>query len=114
MMKKFLKISFTVALCLVAVLAVGITATIGWRPFIGPRSRPLTNLGCERTPESWRRGKYIVENLAVCVNCHSPHDWTKHDNPIPPGMEGAGGDFSILKGLPGHVVAPNLTPDMET
>jgi hypothetical protein len=29
-------------------------------------------------------------------------------------MEGAGEDFSILKGLPGHVVAPNLTPDMET
>src|SRR4029077_839131 len=50
----------------------------------------------------------------ACVDCHSPHDWTKHDNPIPPGMEGAGGDFSILKGLPGHVVAPNLTPDMET
>ena len=114
MMKKFLKISFTVALCLVAVLAVGITATIGWRPFIGPRSRPLTNRVFERTPERWARGKYIVENLAACVDCHSPHDWTKHDNPIPPGMEGAGGDFSILKGLPGHVVAPNLTPDMET
>jgi hypothetical protein len=29
-------------------------------------------------------------------------------------MEGAGQDFSLLKGLPGHVVAPNLTPDAET
>ena len=29
-------------------------------------------------------------------------------------MEGAGEDMSILKGLPGRVVAPNLTPDAET
>ena len=29
-------------------------------------------------------------------------------------MEGAGEDFSVMKGLPGHVVAPNLTPDPET
>jgi len=114
MMKKVLKISLVIVLCLVAVLAVGITATIGWRPFIGPRSRPLTDRVFERTPERWSRGKYIVENLAACVDCHSPHDWTKHDNPIPSGMEGAGEDFSMLQGLPGHIVAPNLTPDMET
>jgi hypothetical protein len=29
-------------------------------------------------------------------------------------MEGAGEDFLMLKGLPGHVVAHNLTPDAET
>lgn len=113
-MKKSLKIFLVIVLCLVAVIAVGITATIGWRPFIGPRMRPLTNRVFERTPVHWARGKYIFENLAACVDCHSPHDWTKHDNPILPGMEGAGGDFSIMKDLPGHVVAPNLTPDMET
>ena len=113
-MKRFFKISLTVVLCLVILLAVGITATIGWRPFIGPRARPLTNRVFQRTPERWSRGKYIVENLAACADCHSPHDWTKHDAPIPPGMEGAGQDFAILKGLPGHVVAPNLTPDEAT
>jgi mono/diheme cytochrome c family protein len=112
--KRFLKISLVIVLCLVVGLAVGITATIGWRPFIGPRSRPLTNRVFERTPERWARGKYLVENEAACVDCHSPHDWTKHDSPIPEGMEGAGEDFSILQGLPGHVVAPNLTPDKET
>src|SRR5258708_2880514 len=113
-MKRFMKISFVIVLCLVALLAVGITATIGWRPFLGPRARPLTNRVFERTPERWARGKYIVENLAACSDCHSPHDWSKHDSPILPGMEGAGEDFSILRGLPGQVVAPNLTPDPET
>jgi mono/diheme cytochrome c family protein len=113
-MKRFLKISFLIVLCLAALLAVGITLTIGWRPIIGPRSRPLTDRVFERTPARWARGKYIVENLAACADCHSPHDWSKHDSPIPLGMEAAGQDMSDLKGLPGYVVAPNLTPDMET
>jgi hypothetical protein len=68
----------------------------------------------ERTPQRWARGKYLVENLSLCADCHSPHDWTNHDAPIPSGMEGAGEDMSILKGLPGQVVSPNLTPDLET
>ena len=113
-MKRFLKATFVVLLCLVALLAVGVTFTIGWRPFIGPRMRPLTNRVFEKTPERWSRGKYLVENVNACMDCHSPRDWTKHDAPIPDGMEGAGGDLSMLKGLPGTVVAPNLTPDPET
>ena len=113
-MRRFLKISLAILLCLVLVLAVGITLTIGWRPFIGPRSRPLTNRVFERTPERLARGQYIVEHEAACADCHSPHDWTQHESPIPAGMEGAGQDFSLLKGLPGRVVAPNLTPDPET
>ena len=111
---KFLKISLGVVVCLALLLAIAITFTIGWRPFIGPRARPLTSRTFERTPERWSRGKYIVENWAACADCHSPHDWTKHDAPILPGMEGAGQDMSMLKGLPGQVVAPNLTPDPET
>jgi hypothetical protein len=111
--KRFLKLSLLMVVCLVVLLAVGITLTIGWRPIVGPRTRPLTNRVFERTPERWARGKYIVENLAACADCHSPHEWTKHDAPIPLGMEGAGQEF-LLQGLPGHVVAPNLTPDTET
>jgi mono/diheme cytochrome c family protein len=113
-MKRFFKISLAVVFCLVVLLAVAVTATIGWRPFLGPRVRPLTNRVFEKTPERWARGKYLVENEASCIDCHSPHDWTKHDSPIPEGMEGAGEDFSVLQGLPGHVVAPNLTPDPDT
>jgi mono/diheme cytochrome c family protein len=109
-----MKIFLIVLVCLVLVLAVGVSATIGWRPFIGPRSRPLTNRVFERTPERLARGKYLVEGVTPCMVCHSPHDWTKHDAPIIPGMEGAGQDMSIIAGLPGHVVAPNLTPDLET
>jgi mono/diheme cytochrome c family protein len=112
--KRLGKILAIVAIAGILILPVAITFTIGWRPFIGPKTRALTNRTFERTPERLARGKYLVEAVSACMDCHSPHDWTKHDEPITPGMEGAGEDFSILKGLPGHVVAPNLTPDPET
>jgi mono/diheme cytochrome c family protein len=103
-----------ILLGILVLLAIAITFTIGWRPFIGPRARPLSDRTFERTPQRLARGKYLVEGVAGCADCHSPHDWTKHDEPIPPGMEGAGEDMSFIQGLPGHVVAPNLTPDPET
>ncbi len=113
-MKRLGKILAYAVLVLVVILAVAITFTIGWRPFIGPKARPLTSRTFERTPERLARGKYLVEAVSPCLDCHSPHDWTKHDAPIVPGMEGAGQDFSMLKGLPGHLIAPNITPDAET
>jgi mono/diheme cytochrome c family protein len=109
-----MKLSLVVLLVVVAILVIGITRTIGWRPFLGPRVRPLTSRVFERTPARLERGKYLVEDVAPCLDCHSPHDWTQHDAPIPAGMLGAGEDMSMLKGLPGRIVAPNLTPDPET
>jgi mono/diheme cytochrome c family protein len=85
----------------------------GPRAFLGPRSRPLTARTFERTPARLERGKYLVEGVLACVDCHSPHDWSKHDAAIPAGKELSGGVMENV-GLPGRVVAPNLTPDMET
>ena len=41
-MRKALRIGGVVILGLLLVLVVAISLTIGWRPFIGPRARPLT------------------------------------------------------------------------
>ena len=95
---------------LLVVLAVVITATIGWRPFIGPKARPLTDRKFEATPERLARGKFLFDG---CAGCHSPHDWKPHDPPILPGMKGAGMVMPIEE-LPGRIVASNLTPDPET
>ncbi|HEV2340934.1 MAG TPA: c-type cytochrome [Candidatus Acidoferrales bacterium] len=113
-MKKFLKILVWSLVVLVALLAVAITLTIGWRPFIGPRARPLTARKFESTPARLARGSYLVNSVTDCMACHAQHDWTAHDAPILPGTLGAGQDFNLLKGLPGHVYAPNITPDHET
>jgi hypothetical protein len=98
---------------LAAVLAIAVTLTIGWRPFIGPKARPLTRRTFERTPQRLARGRYIATALSGCVYCHSHHDWSAPGTPIIPGSEGAGGVLPF-NDLPGRIVAPNLTPDLET
>ncbi len=108
------KILWLVLFGLVVALALVITFTIGWRPFIGPKSRPLTDRKFDSTPERLARGKYLTENLMGCFECHGQRDWTKHDAPEIPGTKGAGVYPFLLDGLPGRVVPPNITPDPET
>jgi hypothetical protein len=104
-----------IVLCILVLLFAGaITFTIGWRPFIGPRARPLTNRTFKATPDRLARGKYLTENVLDCFACHSQHDWTKHDAPVVPGTEGGGQDPFPLEGLPGKVYPPNISPDKET
>jgi mono/diheme cytochrome c family protein len=97
----------------VILILFAITFTIGWRPFIGPRMRPLTSRTFERTPARLERGRYIAQNFAGCMDCHSPHDWTTHEASISAGMMGAGEIFPLAD-LPGVLIAANLTPDPET
>ena len=92
----------------------GISLTIGWRPFLGPSSRPLTERRFERTPERVARGQYLAENLLNCFACHSDREWTKHDAPVIAGTHGAGSPAFALLDLPGEVRPPNISPDPET
>jgi hypothetical protein len=87
-MLKVLKVAAFGVVGLIVVLAIAISLTIGWRPFIGPRARPLTNRTFERTPERLARGRYLAENFG-CFDCHAEHDWTKHDAPLIEGTRGA-------------------------
>lgn len=106
-LRKILLIGF------VALLAVAIHFTIGWRPFLGPKKRALTTRQFERTPQRIERGRYLAEGVAGCSICHSPRDWTQHGAPMSPGMDFAGQSLPLV-GFPGTIVAPNLTPDPET
>jgi hypothetical protein len=54
------------------------------------------------------RGKYLVEVLAACGNCHTP----KGAAGDVPGKHMAGG-FEIKESF-GTAIAPNITPDRET
>jgi mono/diheme cytochrome c family protein len=98
---------------LIVLFAAAITGTVGWRPFLGPRARPLTTARFAPTPERRVRGEYLVEHVTPCMDCHAPHRWTESNAPIPPNMAGAGQEIP-MKGLPGRVVAPNISPDPET
>jgi mono/diheme cytochrome c family protein len=54
------------------------------------------------------RGRYLVEGIAGCGNCHTP----KGPNGELPGMALAGGQ--VFDERPFRAVAPNITPDPET
>jgi hypothetical protein len=98
---------------LCVLLAVVITFTIGWRPFLGARKRATTDKKFERTPERLARGKYLVQGILSCEVCHTPSDWTQHGAPSIAGMELAGTALP-LAGFPGTPVVPNITPDPQT
>lgn len=112
-MKRFAKRLLLVVVVLASLIAIAITLTIGWRPFLGPKARPLTARTFQRTPRRFERGRHVVTALAGCFGCHSPHDWNAPGMPLVPGEEGAGAVMPITD-LPGRIVAPNLTPDPET
>ncbi len=97
---------------LVALVAGAITATVGWRPILGPKTRDLTDRRFESTPERMARGKYMVASVTGCVYCHSELDWKARGYPIKVGTEGSGRSWAD-EGIP-FLTAPNITSDPET
>jgi len=112
-MKKLAKVLGWSLLVIVVLAAVGITFTISWRPFIGPRARTTTTRTFDRTPERLARGTYLAEHVSGCMHCHTPHDWSSRTFTSAAETLGAGEEI-LIKGLPGRIFAPNITPDLET
>lgn len=112
LMRLWLRVVLGIVVLLIVLVAVAAVKVLGPRAFLGPRARPLTSRTFGATPARIERGKYLASSIG-CLYCHSPHDWSKPDDPILPGMEGAGQQLPYSD-LPGRIVAPNLTPDKET
>jgi mono/diheme cytochrome c family protein len=62
----------------------------------------------EAQPDLVARGRYLVEGIAGCGNCHTP----KGPQGDVPGMDLAGG--TVFDEPPFRAVASNITPDPET
>jgi len=99
-------------LVIIALVALCISLTIGWRPLIGAKKRALTDRKFEATPQRLARGKYLVEGVMGCFGCHTDQDWSKPGAPPVAGKEGSGHAWSD-QDMP-WLVAPNITPDKET
>jgi mono/diheme cytochrome c family protein len=97
---------------IVGLLAAAITATVGWRPFLGPKARPLTERRIEPTPARLERGEYLVRNVSGCLFCHSDLDPSVEGLPVKAGLAGAGRALTA-EDMP-WLTAPNLTADQET
>lgn len=99
-------------LVIITLVVLGITFTIGWRPFIGAKKRALTDRKFDATTQRLVRGKYLVDGVMGCFGCHTEADWSKPGAPPVAGREGAGRSWAD-QGLP-WLAAPNITPDKET
>jgi len=94
-------------------LVAGISMTIGWRPIIGAKARPLTSRNFERSPQRLERGGYIFMGLSGCVHCHSPLEGSQRGFPPVMSLMGSG-QVLVEEASLGRIVAPNLTPDIQT
>ena len=106
-MNKILK----VVLVVLGVILVAIIG-IGWYvkkalPNVGPAS----DLTVQVTPGRLERGRYLCNNVAACVVCHSSRDSLLYSEPLLSGTLGKGGElFGHSEGLPGEIYATNITP----
>ena len=111
-MKRWQQRMLAAVAILVVLLVTGITTTVGWRPFIGPKARPLTDRRFEPTPARLERGEYLVKNVAGCLFCHSDVDTSVEGLPVKAGFAGSGRPFTA-EDMP-WLVASNITSDRET
>ena len=95
-------------------LVVGITATVGWRPVIGPKSRALTGRRFEATPQRIARGRYLAENVTGCFACHTQLDRNDLPGSYASAATKRGAGAPMSEGGEAWLVAPNITPDPET
>ncbi|MGH9443899.1 MAG: hypothetical protein ACRD16_16665, partial [Thermoanaerobaculia bacterium] len=87
-------------------------AGTGCRAKSGPWARPLNSITFERTDARRARGRYLAEGVLQCFNCHSDRDPSR---PGAPPLEGRKGAGHVWYDEPdARLVAPNLTPDVET
>jgi len=111
-MRRFLTIVGVVAAGLFVLGTIAVPMTIGIRPIVGARVRPVTDRRFDPTPARLERGRYLVTAVSGCFACHGEPDWEAPGFPVKAGTEG-GGRVWDREGLP-FVTAPNITPDRET
>src|SRR5688572_17021660 len=98
-----------------AIACVALSGVTGCSFFLGPSTRPPSDVTVQSTPELVARGEYLTHHVMACVDCHSPRERDKFSMPPKKGLEFAGGDcLGEEAGMPGKVCIPNITPDKET
>ena len=90
-----------------AAFAVLVLVALGvvWIAF--PRVAPPQDLEIEPTVARVERGRYLVQHVANCLNCHSERDWSRYGGPLVAGTEGKGAPLSVLRP---SVWSANITP----
>jgi mono/diheme cytochrome c family protein len=99
-------------------LAGGVLLVVGgafaWLYFREPAQEPPSAIRVSTSTQRVARGKYHFEFLCDCGGCHSRRDFSRFGGPQVDDGKGEGALVPEEFGLPGRVVASNITPDPET
>lgn len=107
MKRKILKALLITVLSVIVIVAVA----AGYVATFLPNTGAPENITIDKTPDRIERGRYLANNVASCMDCHSQRDWSLYAAPPQPGTMGGGGDrFDQSMGMPGVFYSKNLTP----
>jgi mono/diheme cytochrome c family protein len=101
-----------IALAIVFIALVSAGGWVGWLYLEYPNVPEPAPMTVQASPQKVARGKYLFNNVARCVDCHSTRDWNKYAAPVIPGTDGKGGEAftHAFMGVPGDFYARNITP----
>jgi mono/diheme cytochrome c family protein len=95
----------------VITIVIVVTALVSYVTLALPNVGAPEDIKIAYTPQRIAHGKYLANQVAVCMDCHSGHDWTKFTGPADTNQLGIGGmKFDAGVGFPGEVYVPNITP----
>ncbi len=100
----------SLAVLVIAVIAGG----LAYMHFKKPAMAPPRDIKVSMAPERIARGRYLFDVVCDCNGCHSQRDYSRFAGPVVPSGKGQGFVFPDELGLPGRLVARNITPDPKT
>lgn len=76
-------------------VSLGVAGLLGmWRAYASPktgaRSSKADEFRAAPSPARLERGRYLVESVAHCFECHGEQDWAHHSSQPLPGRKGVG------------------------
>lgn len=96
---------------LLALIVLVVVAVIGIYIYLSqflPNVGPAPEITIEATPERLERGKYLAENVMLCMACHGERDVELFGQPVNEASYGKGG-FEFPAPF-GTLRVPNITP----
>jgi cytochrome c2 len=92
-------------------IAISIVVLLLYVKLALPNVGDLEYLSIKPTTSKLERGKYLANNVSVCMDCHSTRNWNEFSGPIVEGTLGKGGEIFDQKfGFPGAFYSKNITP----
>nr|WP_315149988.1 c-type cytochrome [uncultured Flavobacterium sp.] len=92
-------------------LVIAVIAVLLYVKLALPNVGEMEYLTIKPTADRLERGKYLANNVCVCVDCHSTRNWNEFSGPPVDGTIGKGGEvFDQRFGFPGSFYSKNITP----